>query len=140
MFKFENPEIPVILPGAGPYVESVFFHKKTKTLLVTDLVVFVPPTPLDVIPPKNLIDLARNDGLNAIVAGDLSPQEVKAKTTKGPVPDTPKNRQIGRSLFCLVSPRQFEQDGQEVFCWCCTSSPSVCWSQMPPLMRSSSDG
>ncbi len=34
--------------GIGPYIEVAFFHKRTKTLLVTDAVVSVPETPIEV--------------------------------------------------------------------------------------------
>ena len=31
--------------GIGPYVEMAFFHKRTRTLLTTDAVIFVPQQP-----------------------------------------------------------------------------------------------
>lgn len=34
--------------GIGPYIEVAFFHKKTRSLLVTDAVVQVPQTPPEV--------------------------------------------------------------------------------------------
>ena len=87
--------------GIGPYVECVFFHKATKTLLVTDLVVYVPSQPLDIIPVENLLDLARNDGLNVQIAGDLTSEEIKERITKGAVADTPQNRRLGAMAFVV---------------------------------------
>ena len=34
--------------GIGPYIEAVFFHKATRTLLVTDAVISVPSNPPEV--------------------------------------------------------------------------------------------
>ena len=34
--------------GIGPYVEVAFFHKRTRTLLVTDCVIYIPSTPPEV--------------------------------------------------------------------------------------------
>lgn len=76
-------------------MECVFLHKESRTLLVTDLVVYVPRRPLDVIPTNSLLDLARNDGLNVLIAGDLTKEEVAQRTRKGPVEDTAQNRSIG---------------------------------------------
>ena len=80
----------------------MFFHKATKTLLVTDLVVYVPSQPLDIIPVENLLDLARNDGLNAQIAGDLTPEEINARIIKGAVTDTPQNRRLGVMAFVFI--------------------------------------
>eukprot|EP00184_Porphyridium_aerugineum_P008192 CAMPEP_0184693020 /NCGR_PEP_ID=MMETSP0313-20130426/1324_1 /TAXON_ID=2792 /ORGANISM="Porphyridium aerugineum, Strain SAG 1380-2" /LENGTH=452 /DNA_ID=CAMNT_0027150967 /DNA_START=125 /DNA_END=1483 /DNA_ORIENTATION=- len=38
--------------GIAPYSEAVFFHRATKTLLVTDAVVKIPRTPPEVVDPK----------------------------------------------------------------------------------------
>ena len=40
----------------GPYVEVVFLHKQSKTLIVTDAVVCVPPTPPQVVRTANLLE------------------------------------------------------------------------------------
>jgi len=42
--------------GVGPYSEVVFFHKPTRTLLVTDAVVRVPATPPAVVAEADLLD------------------------------------------------------------------------------------
>lgn len=40
----------------GPYVEVVFLHKQSKTLIVTDAVVCVPPRPPQVVRTANLLE------------------------------------------------------------------------------------
>lgn len=87
-------------------MECVFFHKPSRTLLVTDLVVYIPKEPIEVIPKELLLDLARNDGLNTLIAGDLTPEEVKERTTKGPIPDTLQNRRIGQSLLTKLNEKR----------------------------------
>ncbi|KAL3157286.1 hypothetical protein ABBQ38_001518 [Trebouxia sp. C0009 RCD-2024] len=42
--------------GVGPYVEVVFLHKQSKTLIVTDAVVCVPPSPPQVVRTANLLE------------------------------------------------------------------------------------
>lgn len=42
--------------GVGPYVEVVFLHKQSKTLIVTDAVVCVPPSPPQVVRTSNLLE------------------------------------------------------------------------------------
>lgn len=76
-------------------MECVFFHKATKTLIVTDIVVYIPKTPLEVVAPSMVLDQARDDGLSAQITGDLSPAEVERKIVPGPVQDTPANRLKG---------------------------------------------
>ena len=63
---------------------------------MTDLVVCITERPIDVIPSECLLDLARNDGLNASIAGDLTKEQIAERTVKGPVSDTPENRRIGK--------------------------------------------
>lgn len=43
-----SPQVFVSSVGIGPYIEAAFFHKKTRTLLVTDAVVSVPNSPPEV--------------------------------------------------------------------------------------------
>ena len=54
--------------GVGPYVEVVFLHKQSKTLIVTDAVVCVPPTPPQVVRTSNLLEAG------SPLPGKLSPQ------------------------------------------------------------------
>lgn len=50
----------IVVPGIGPYVEVAFFHKKSKTLLVTDAVIYVPDKPPEVVGKESLLDAAKN--------------------------------------------------------------------------------
>ncbi|KAK1297015.1 hypothetical protein QJS10_CPB15g01329 [Acorus calamus] len=50
-----SPEV-----GIGPYVEVAFFHKRSRSLLVTDAVIFVPRQPPECISNKSLLASARN--------------------------------------------------------------------------------
>lgn len=40
--------------GIGPFLEVAFFHKRTRTLLTTDSVIFVPQTAPEVMPSSAL--------------------------------------------------------------------------------------
>lgn len=84
----------IVFAGIGPFLECSFFHKETRTLLVTDAVIFIPPKPLDVIPVSYLLENARDDGLNTVMAGDKDKSDIK-KFKKGPVEDTPAARLKG---------------------------------------------
>ncbi|KAM3411730.1 hypothetical protein ACQJBY_003409 [Aegilops geniculata] len=50
-----SPEV-----GIGPYVEVAFYHKPSRTLLVTDAVIFVPRQPPDCISKESLLAAAKN--------------------------------------------------------------------------------
>ncbi|KAF9593130.1 hypothetical protein IFM89_020340 [Coptis chinensis] len=50
-----SPEV-----GIGPYVEVAFYHKRSRTLLVTDAVIFVPKQPPACISKKSLLASAKN--------------------------------------------------------------------------------
>ncbi|CAM0954637.1 unnamed protein product [Alopecurus aequalis] len=50
-----SPEV-----GIGPYVEVAFYHKPSRTLLVTDAVIFVPRQPPDCIGKESLLAAAKN--------------------------------------------------------------------------------
>lgn len=83
-------------------MECVFFHKATKTLIVTDIVVYIPKTPLEIVPTSMVLDQARDDGLGATIAGNLTKEEIKAKVVPGPVEDTPGNRRKGVLASCTI--------------------------------------
>eukprot|EP00803_Ostreobium_quekettii_P006277 evm.model.scf_3018.1 EVM.evm.TU.scf_3018.1 scf_3018:3596-7346(+) len=93
---FRPPDV-----GIGPFLECAFLHKETRTLLVTDAVIFIPPKPLDVIPVSYLLENARDDGLNTIMAGDKDTDDIK-KFKKGPVEDTPAARLKGWMRIVLL--------------------------------------
>ncbi|PWZ16510.1 hypothetical protein Zm00014a_013764 [Zea mays] len=50
-----SPEV-----GIGPYVEVAFYHKPSRTLLVTDAVIFVPQQPPECISKESLLASAKN--------------------------------------------------------------------------------
>ncbi|KAG8384646.1 hypothetical protein BUALT_Bualt04G0139500 [Buddleja alternifolia] len=50
-----SPEV-----GIGPYVEVAFYHKRTRTLLVTDAVIYVPRQPPQCISKESLLSSAKN--------------------------------------------------------------------------------
>ncbi|GMH33802.1 hypothetical protein BSKO_01636 [Bryopsis sp. KO-2023] len=94
---FRPPDV-----GIGPYVECMFYHKASKTLIVTDIVVYIPSTPLEIVPTANLLDQAKDNGLNTFLTGDMTKEEVKAKTVPGEVDDTPANRKRGWMRTALL--------------------------------------
>lgn len=80
----------VFVVGIGPYVEVAFYHKPTRTLLVTDAVIFVPKKPPDCIGKESLLASAKN-GLAVRILS-------KGKeVSEEPVLDNPTNRQKGES-------------------------------------------
>ena len=63
--------------GIGPYIEVAFFHKKSRTLLVTDAVVSVPSQPpKDIVDDENLIDAAKSNFFVKVLAGDKADEPV----------------------------------------------------------------
>ncbi|KAF6171736.1 hypothetical protein GIB67_007257 [Kingdonia uniflora] len=50
-----SPEV-----GIGPYVEVAFYHKRSRTLLITDAVIFVPKQPPQCISRESLLASAKN--------------------------------------------------------------------------------
>ncbi|EFJ41123.1 hypothetical protein VOLCADRAFT_107814 [Volvox carteri f. nagariensis] len=100
----EEIEQKLFLPpsiGVGSYVrfsEVAFFHKKSRTLLVTDAVVFVPEDPPEVIPEDALLEIARDNLLARFISGGRTPGEVAAIAQTGPVEDTPAARRKGGRL------------------------------------------
>eukprot|EP00890_Picochlorum_soloecismus_P001277 jgi/Picsp_1/214/NSC_00213-R1_protein len=62
--------------GIGPYIEVAFFHKRTKTLLVTDAVISVPSNPSPLVEESNLIDAAKSNFFVKVLAGDQANEPV----------------------------------------------------------------
>eukprot|EP00897_Mesotaenium_endlicherianum_P004057 jgi/Mesen1/367/ME000001S02674 len=84
-----SPEV-----GIGPYVEAAFFHRATRTLLVTDAVILVPPEPLEVVSQVALFQAAQNGlAVQVLSRGRDVPTE--------PVPDTPAARRTGWQRMVL---------------------------------------
>lgn len=80
-----------IVSGIGPYVEVAFYHKRSRTLLVTDAVIFVPRKPPQCISKESLLASAKNGlAVKLLSKGKEVPQE--------PVVDNPMNRQKGQSF------------------------------------------
>ncbi|KAD7479488.1 hypothetical protein E3N88_02624 [Mikania micrantha] len=66
-----SPEV-----GIGPYVEVAFYHKRSKTLLVTDAVIFVPKQPPECISNESLLASAKNGlAVKLLSKGKEVPQE-----------------------------------------------------------------
>lgn len=84
-----SPEV-----GIGPYVEVAFYHKRSKTLLVTDAVIFVPRQPPECISRESLLASAKNGlAVKILSKGKEVPRE--------PVIDNSKNRQKGWERMVL---------------------------------------
>ncbi|KAG1671868.1 hypothetical protein FOA52_003435 [Chlamydomonas sp. UWO 241] len=84
--------------------ECAFFHKKSKTLLVTDSVIMLNDNVPDIIPVPALLESARDSWLNRFRAGGRSSEEVKAISRPELRDDTLENRIRGyrrMSLICL---------------------------------------
>jgi hypothetical protein len=79
-----------LLSGIGPYVEVAFYHKSSRTLLVTDAVIFVPQQPPECISKESLLASAKNGlAVKLLSKGKEVPDE--------PVVDNKLNRQKGNN-------------------------------------------
>ncbi|KAJ8750330.1 hypothetical protein K2173_014245 [Erythroxylum novogranatense] len=84
-----SPEV-----GIGPYVEVAFYHKRSRTLLVTDAVIYVPRKPPECISKDSLLASAKN-GLAVKILS-------KGKEVlEEPVVDNQMNRQKGWERMVL---------------------------------------
>lgn len=86
----------LVLPevGIGPYVEVAFYHKRSRTLLVTDAVIFVPYHPPDCISKESLLKSAKNGlAVKILSKGKMVSDE--------PVVDNRANRQKGWERMVL---------------------------------------
>ena len=87
--------------GIGPYIEVAFFHKKTRTLLVTDAVISVPSLPpSELVDDANLIDAAKSNFFVKVLAGDKAQEPVNGVPLQ---PDTltPDVRDLGWKRMAL---------------------------------------
>lgn len=82
--------------GIGPYVEVAFFHKASKTLLVTDAVVYVPEQPPAVVPEEALL-ASGGDNFILRVLGEVT-QEMRELPVTNPV----KAMQLGWQRMALL--------------------------------------
>ncbi|KAJ7557715.1 hypothetical protein O6H91_04G006600 [Diphasiastrum complanatum] len=84
-----SPEV-----GIGPYVEVAFYHKRSRTLLVTDAVIYVPEKPPAVVGKEVLLAAAKNGlAVKLLSKGKEVPND--------PVVDNVKNRQKGWERMVL---------------------------------------
>jgi Domain of unknown function (DUF4336) len=84
--EFDHAILPTIDLGPGQFAEVAFFHRQSRTLLLTDSIVSIPSEPPEIvrIEPYPLLFHARDR------AGEI-------------VPDTPANRQRGWQRICLFA-------------------------------------
>lgn len=92
--------VNLVISGIGPYVEVAFYHKPSRTLLVTDAVIFVPRQPPECISKESLLASAKNGlAVKILSKGKEVPDE--------PVVDNKLNRQKGDcsefDLYCLIA-------------------------------------
>ncbi|KAJ6683966.1 hypothetical protein OIU85_007640 [Salix viminalis] len=84
-----SPEV-----GIGPYVEVAFYHKRSRSLLVTDAVIFVARKPPECIGKESLLASAKNGlAVKILSKGKEVPQE--------PVVDNQMSRQKGWERMVL---------------------------------------
>ena len=77
-----------LLSEIGPYVEVAFYHEPSRTLLVTNAVIFVPQQPPECISKESLLASAKNGlAVKLLSKGKEVPDE--------PVVDNKLNRQKG---------------------------------------------
>jgi hypothetical protein len=86
------------------FSEAALFHRASKTLMVTDAVVFVPRDPPPVIPKWALLALGARDGfLATYLTGNRTKAQVEAEARKGPQgPDSPEARRLGWARMSLL--------------------------------------
>eukprot|EP00250_Pteridium_aquilinum_P000421 c10462_g1_i1 orf=147-1571(+) len=84
-----SPEV-----GIGPYVEVAFYHKPSRTLLVTDAVIYVPEKPPEVVSKEALLDAAKNGlAVKLLSKGKEIPDD--------PIVDNERTRQRGWERMVL---------------------------------------
>eukprot|EP00951_Prasinocladus_malaysianus_P018684 scaffold149803_cov39-Prasinocladus_malaysianus.AAC.1 len=91
------PQVLLCDAGVGPFVEVDFFHKPSRTLLVTDAVICVPERPpevVDVFNPKALLESANDQSLDV-----ENPAE--APKNEWPLGDSPSTRRRGWAIMAL---------------------------------------
>eukprot|EP00798_Chlamydomonas_sp_ICE-L_P025478 gene25478-11139_t len=72
--------------------ETAFFHKKTRTLLFTDAVVYIPREPARVVPKQALVALGKDNWLCRYRNGGRTSQETRVIGATQPDEDTPETR------------------------------------------------
>ncbi|GJP42831.1 hypothetical protein CLOM_g2360, partial [Closterium sp. NIES-68] len=74
---FASPEV-----GIGPYVEIAFFHRPSRTLLLTDAVIVVPREPPQVVRTDALLDAARNGLAVRVLSAGREVPDVEVEDTE----------------------------------------------------------
>ncbi|CAI5497103.1 unnamed protein product, partial [Closterium sp. Naga37s-1] len=74
---FASPEV-----GIGPYVEIAFFHRPSRTLLLTDAVIVVPREPPQVVRPDALLDAARSGLAVRVLSAGRDVPDVEVEDTE----------------------------------------------------------
>ena len=82
--------------GIGPYVEVAFYHKRSRTLLVTEAVTYVPKQPLETISNDALLATTKNGlAVRLLNKGKNVPNvaivDIKERQQKGKL-DDPKSK------------------------------------------------
>lgn len=80
--------------GIGPYIEVAFFHRATRTLLVTDAVVSVPALPPPQVAGADLVDAAASNFFVRVLAGEAAGEPVGGVPLV-PTELTPEVRDLG---------------------------------------------
>lgn len=87
--------------GIGPYIEVAFFHKKSKTLLVTDAVISVPSQPPEgIVDDDKLLDAAKSNFFVRVLAGDKADEPVGSVPLQ-PDTVTPAVKDLGWKRMAL---------------------------------------
>jgi hypothetical protein len=86
--------------GIGPYIEVAFFHRASRTLLVTDAVVSVPEEPVDQVAPADLLSAAASNFFIKVLAGEQAGVPVGGVPLR-PTELTPAARALGWRRMAL---------------------------------------
>ena len=87
--------------GIGPYIEVAFFHKNSKTLLVTDAVISVPSQPPEgIVDDDKLLDAAKSNFFVRVLAGDKADEPVGSVPLQ-PDTVTPAVKDLGWKRMAL---------------------------------------
>jgi hypothetical protein len=87
--------------GIGPYIEVAFFHKGTKSLIVTDAVISVPNSPLELVQEKDLVSAAASNFFIKVLAGDEAGVPVTNDIPLNPTEPTAAVKALGWKRMAL---------------------------------------
>lgn len=95
--EFDYAILETIDLGPGQFAEVAFFHRRSRTLLITDTIVSVPSSPPPILDPYPLLFHARDKASESIA-------------------DTPTNRLKGWQRICLFA-LYFQPNPLEIIAW-----------------------